>query len=202
MARTAKNYLTKKRELVGIAENLFLKKGYEETSVDDILSASGISKGGFYHYFKTKDEVLAESVAFFIEDTLTELEPIVENRRINAVEKLMLFLTKQAALKQSKIRFAKYFGMVISSDLILFKFYLSMCEKYVPSVTKIIEQGVQEGVFNVEFPLETADILVRMLATAPQSNFYSGFMNGETDFSNYADSMQAIISRTLGMQTG
>ena len=199
MARTAKNHLTKKRELVNIAEKLFLQKGYAETSVDDILSAAGLSKGGFYHYFKTKDEVLAESVGFFIEDTLLELEPIVENKTMNAMEKLTLFLTKQASLKQSKIRFAKYFGMVISSDLILFKFYLSMCEKYVCPVAKIIEQGIEENVFNVEYPLETADILVRMLATAPQSNFYSGFMNGETDYSNYAESMQSIISRTLGI---
>jgi len=43
MAKTAKNHTTKKNELVELAEKLFLEKGYEETSIDDILDASGLT---------------------------------------------------------------------------------------------------------------------------------------------------------------
>ncbi|GGG10744.1 FAD-dependent oxidoreductase [Paenibacillus abyssi] len=51
----------KKRELVAeTALKLFHERGYEQVSVDDIIAATGTSKGTFYHYFSSKDELLAE----------------------------------------------------------------------------------------------------------------------------------------------
>lgn len=53
-----------KRQIVlAAAEELFLSNGYEATSVQDILDALHISKGGFYHYFATKEEVLRQLIA-------------------------------------------------------------------------------------------------------------------------------------------
>lgn len=45
-------------ELLAAAEKLFYTKGYENTSVQDILDAVGFSKGGFYHHFDSKLAVL------------------------------------------------------------------------------------------------------------------------------------------------
>lgn len=49
----------KRQELLNAAEKLFCQQGYEKTSVQDILGVTGLSKGGFYHHFAGKDEVLA-----------------------------------------------------------------------------------------------------------------------------------------------
>lgn len=49
----------KRQELLNAAEKLFCQQGYEKTSVQDILSETGMSKGGFYHHFSGKDEVLS-----------------------------------------------------------------------------------------------------------------------------------------------
>ena len=43
-------------ELLAASEKLFYTKGYENTSVQDILDAVGFSKGGFYHHFDSKHE--------------------------------------------------------------------------------------------------------------------------------------------------
>ena len=45
-------------ELLAASEKLFYTKGYENTSVQDILDAVGFSKGGFYHHFDSKLAVL------------------------------------------------------------------------------------------------------------------------------------------------
>ncbi|WP_369716324.1 TetR/AcrR family transcriptional regulator [Leptotrichia sp. HSP-536] len=50
----------KRKKILDKAWELFKKNGYEETKVEDITSELGISKGSFYTYFKTKDEVLYE----------------------------------------------------------------------------------------------------------------------------------------------
>ena len=47
-----------KNRIVKAAWNLFYKKGYEQTTVEDIIAASKTSKGTFYHYFKGKEALL------------------------------------------------------------------------------------------------------------------------------------------------
>lgn len=80
----------KRQQLLGEAERLFCQRGYDKTSVQDILAAAGISKGGFYHHFDSKDEVLtalcqrrAERAAAFTADALDAAHTPME--RINAV---------------------------------------------------------------------------------------------------------------------
>ena len=48
----------KRQEVLNTAERLFCQRGYDGTSVQDILSEMSLSKGGFYHHFASKDEVL------------------------------------------------------------------------------------------------------------------------------------------------
>ena len=48
----------KRQELLNVADRLFCTKGYEATSVQDILDVLHTSKGGFYHYFVSKESVL------------------------------------------------------------------------------------------------------------------------------------------------
>lgn len=49
----------KRQELLNTAERLFCQQGYEKTSVQDMLNAASMSKGGFYHHFASKEEVLS-----------------------------------------------------------------------------------------------------------------------------------------------
>ena len=53
---TEKSRQTRK-SILDAAETLFFSQGYANTTVDDICSAAGITKGAFYHHFKNKDAV-------------------------------------------------------------------------------------------------------------------------------------------------
>ncbi|PWJ47436.1 TetR/AcrR family transcriptional regulator [Faecalicatena contorta] len=48
-----------KARIVSAAWQMFYDKGYDQTTVDDIIELSGTSKGSFYYYFSTKDELLS-----------------------------------------------------------------------------------------------------------------------------------------------
>lgn len=48
----------RKQRVVKIAHELFIEKGYQATSIQDILEYSGISKGTFYNYFSSKSDLL------------------------------------------------------------------------------------------------------------------------------------------------
>lgn len=49
---------TNARKLAEVAQELFLRKGFAETSVDDIATAAGVSRRTFFRYFSTKADVL------------------------------------------------------------------------------------------------------------------------------------------------
>ena len=46
------------QRILEIAFHLFTTKGYEKTSIQDIVDALGMSKGAIYHHFKSKEEIL------------------------------------------------------------------------------------------------------------------------------------------------
>lgn len=80
----------KRQELLNAAEKLFCAKGYEGTSVQDILNVAEMSKGGFYHHFASKEDVIkalcarrAERALVYTEDALSKAESSMG--RINAV---------------------------------------------------------------------------------------------------------------------
>jgi len=57
-----------KRKLVEAGIKLVRAQGYNATTVDDICAAAGVTKGGFFHYFKSKEELAKEAIVLFREE--------------------------------------------------------------------------------------------------------------------------------------
>lgn len=66
-------------EIIEAAIRVFIEKGYEGTSMDAIAKASGISKGGIYHHFASKDEVLLAANSSLGEPVIRLAEAAVMN---------------------------------------------------------------------------------------------------------------------------
>lgn len=62
-----------KGKIVTAAWDLFYKQGYADTTIDEIIEASGTSKGSFYHYFKSKDSLLS-SLSYLFDEKYEELQ--------------------------------------------------------------------------------------------------------------------------------
>lgn len=65
---------TTREQIVEAADDLFYRRGYENTSFSDIAAVVGISRGNFYYHFKTKDEIL-DAV---IDHRLTKTEAMLD----------------------------------------------------------------------------------------------------------------------------
>lgn len=53
---------TTREKIIEAAFKLFLKRGYTGVSMNDLVKSSGLSKGAFYHYFASKEELFCEAV--------------------------------------------------------------------------------------------------------------------------------------------
>ena len=63
-----------KRKLVDAGVKLMRARGYNATTVDDICADAGVTKGGFFHYFKSKDDIAHSALAHFHEDRMKSYE--------------------------------------------------------------------------------------------------------------------------------
>lgn len=76
-------------KIVDVSAELFAKKGYEQTSIQDILDATGLSKGGLYHHFKSKEEILEAVMQKRVQYVNGRFHNIIRNtEETNAKEKL------------------------------------------------------------------------------------------------------------------
>lgn len=79
-----------RQRIIDAADSLFYRRGYNQTSFQDISDATGIPRGNFYYYFKTKDEILDAVVNMRIEE-LTALLNRCEAETEDGRERLLLF---------------------------------------------------------------------------------------------------------------
>lgn len=90
-----------KRRIVDAAWKLFYEKGYDDTTVDDIIKLSDTSKGSFYYYFGSKDSLL-DTLSTILDEYYLELEKELQPE-MNSFDKLMYLNYKAHTFMEEKI---------------------------------------------------------------------------------------------------
>jgi len=99
MTRVVKKHQERRSEIIQTAGALIQKMGYDSTSVNLIIATIGISKGTFYHYFKSKEDLLDALIEQFVADTLKEIEPVIARTDLDAISKMNLFYKRGGMYK-------------------------------------------------------------------------------------------------------
>lgn len=86
-----------RRRIISIASNLFLTQGLAETGIADVMSASGLTQGGFYRHFDSKDQLVAEANRAANEELFRFYHMAIEGMSpSDAVEKIVHLYLYQA----------------------------------------------------------------------------------------------------------
>ena len=140
----------RRQAILDTAEALFFERGYEETSVQDILDAMELSKGGFYHHFESKMAVLEAVSARRAEKKFTQAARELRASSLGALEKLnRLFLLVNLFEREQP----EFVAMVLNVCFRGGDAALLRCIREVtltqlgPLMDEIIAQGVRDGVF-------------------------------------------------------
>lgn len=197
ISRVKKDSETRKQEIFEAAELLFLKNGYEFVTIEEILKLINLSKGGFYHHFKSKEEVLMALNDNVVTTIIQEALKIAERTDLNGLQKIQMFVDSQFRLKKPIINLIRYFRDIHQSETFIYRSNLRTWEKYIFPLTKMIEQGKEEGIFQVAFPIETATILMKTIATL-NSEYNSVIKDDQTLF-RYMISLQHLFTGVLGI---
>ncbi len=163
--RVFKKHEERKDEIMEAAKELFANKGYEKTSVNDVLKRVGIAKGTFYHYFRSKEELL-ESMVGKMTDLITgHVRKSIDQPGMNALDKLSRLFTVSGGAKVANKKYLNIIGKAIYSEsnlLLRQKLVTRSIRIFTPILTDIIRQGVEERVFDTEYPEEAAELIMLM----------------------------------------
>ncbi|EEL28807.1 TetR/AcrR family transcriptional regulator [Bacillus cereus] len=158
--RIVKEYEERRKEILETAERLFLTKGYTKTTVNDILKEIGIAKGTFYHYFKSKEEVMDEIIMRIIKEDVTKAKRIVSNPDIPVLDKLFQILMEQSPKSGDvKEKMIEQFHQPNNAEMHQKSLVQSIIHLS-PVLTEVLEQGIEEGIFSTPYPRETIELLL------------------------------------------
>jgi AcrR family transcriptional regulator len=166
MARITKDPGERRRELVYTARELFYSKGYENTSVRDIVDRLGVAKGTFYYYFDSKLEILEAMADEVLAQPVELLARIVADETLPVLEKWGQAFQAVGAWKAERRleMLAMLHAMQMDENLLLrYKVQKRTVELLSAELAKIIALGVEEGVFVTEFVEESAGITLSIM---------------------------------------
>ncbi|MDR1117900.1 MAG: TetR/AcrR family transcriptional regulator, partial [Bifidobacteriaceae bacterium] len=156
--------LTKKRDarltaILDAAEGLFVEKGYEAASVGDILAAVGMGRGTFYHYFRSKEDVLEAVVDRLTDRIVTRADAIARTPGLDAHAKLSQVIRAVGVADTPE-------GAIIdelhrpANQKMHVKSITETIRRVAPIMARVVEEGIAAGVYATPRPLETMEFLL------------------------------------------
>ncbi len=139
-------------KLINAAEKLFAEKGYSETSIDDICEEVNVTHGLFYYYFDSKEDIVEAITERLMEEITETLEDITNDPMLGAQEKFMKLWMQSLQEKKERTYLTSVLMGDSPSSRFVTQLYHEAVEAMVPYLKEIVEQGVEEGSFEADYP--------------------------------------------------
>ena len=180
----------RKQELLKIAYDMFLSRGYENTSVDEIIAEAQIAKGTFYYYFPSKEQLLEDVIDMMIESEAETVRQIIGSDLPVPQKIIAIIASVKPAETEQPIKDAL---MQPENVLMHVKIRKKLIEVIVPLLSEVIEEGVHQGIFACDNIPER----VRMLLVISNATFNERAFT-ERDIAVFID----MTEKLLGAETG
>ncbi len=132
------------------AEKLFYEKGYAETSVQDILEASGISKSAFYKYYDGKHALLQSICTRYAAELCFFADAMVRQEERTPSQQLNVLLSSSTLWQSGNMGFVSLLlGVAYQEEEGVMRLKMRECQirSMRDSVARIIAEGVSKGLF-------------------------------------------------------
>jgi AcrR family transcriptional regulator len=168
MARVAKKeeFDLHRNKILEAASRLVYTTGYEQMSIHDILAELQISKGAFYHYFDSKQDLLEALIERLASQAIQLMTPIAQDEHLNATEKLLRVFDSAARWKTARKEYLLSLVKIWYTDdnaILRLKTQAAVMPLVTPLITSIIRQGIGEGVFHTIYPEHSCEIVFSLL---------------------------------------
>ncbi len=163
--RVAKSAEERKNEILDVAEQLFVEKGFDNTSTNDIINEIGIARGTLYYHFKSKEDILDTIVERIRCEKIAEAAAIVADRKIPLLERLTGSVLALNIEGEVGVEVLEQIHKP-QNALLHQKIQERIVNGVAPVIAKLIEEGNTASIFDTKYPLEAVEMILTYSSTA------------------------------------
>lgn len=157
--RVVKEAEERKNEILDVAERLFISRGFDRTSTNDILEEVGIARGTLYYHFKSKEEILDALITREMKRLIAKASTIASDREIPAPQRIAMTIM---GIKIENDIAHEFLDEIHKPQNALM--HQKMQSVYLaeinPIITKLVEECVDQGIFDTQYPEETVEMVM------------------------------------------
>lgn len=154
--RISKEPEVRRQEIINSAIELFLKKGYEKTSITDITKNINVSQGLFYRYFMSKEEVFDIGFKEYLKEGIANYSELLLDPKESLLNKLKKFPTIASQGSKNKTMHEFYnLDRDIQKQVLL-----KLNELLIPIVAGALQIAMDNNEITIYDPLSTASYLL------------------------------------------
>lgn len=146
--------------ILDVAFRLFMEKGYEHTSIQDIIDhLGGLSKGAIYHHFKSKEDIMYAVMERMTAQSNEKMKDICDRMDLNGKEKLKTLFRQSLNRPVMEDVFAVS-PSIYNNPKFLCSFLHEAMEESAPDyILPIIRQGIEDGSIQTDYPEQLAQVI-------------------------------------------
>lgn len=147
--------------IIDTASRLFVEKGYEQTSIQDIINhLGGLSKGAIYHHFKSKEEIMNAVADKLYAGATDSMYAIARRTDRSGLEKLRMIFQASIYSSAQEELFAAAPDMLNNPQLLALYLRNSVQQEAPAMIQPILEEGIADGSIQTDYPREMAEVLM------------------------------------------
>ena len=201
----------RKQEILKTAESLFCRKGYEQTSIQDILDSLNTSKGSFYHHFISKEAVL-EGICKKRAEQIYQTALASLDDSLSVPHNLNILLSGMIPLRDEKLTFLMMLLPIFKlpeGKMVRLGYCNALAEQFYSSVAAKLSEGHESGEIYCNNPDISADIVLllvnRLWVTVCEMIISAEETHTEPDLSEIlrqTEQYRLSVEKTAGMPYG
>ena len=198
MVRIVKLPEQRRREIVEAAGQVFLQKGYESTTMQDVMQRLGIAKGTIYHYFSSKEELLDAVLENTTRSFQLHMQEVFSSLQGNALERLQVFLFNIAHHTDDHDGFVENLHKPANAGMHI-RLQAKGLLMLAPFIAELLTKGKEEGIFSTNHPLECAEFILAAATFLTDVGIYPW---NESQMERRIRALPALIEQQTGAPEG
>ena len=191
MPRTNKDFSFRKEQLIKLALEQFVEKGYESTTITDLQKSFGLTKGGLYHYFNSKEDILDAVIEYGLAEGALELAAELESIPLEKRLIHVFFHSVTNDFTQRLFQYSKQSG----ASIVAYRLREKTMQFTIGILKDIVREYVETGFYQTQYPDEMIAFSVVLAMTITDEG-----MLPQTDFNrrkNHVDALLDLWSRCM-----
>ncbi len=158
MKRKIQSSTDRRTSIIDAARDLFQTKEYDKATMQGVMDVLGIAKGTIYHYFPSKEALLEAVIEDIVDANISHMKKLIQTASGTALEKMQLIATAGDISTENASILDKLHQP--GNSAMHSRILASTLTKQAKLYERLIKQGCKEGLFQVDNPLECAELFL------------------------------------------